>query len=235
MAKKLLLFDIDGTLLESGGAGMASLAQGFAAAFPEVADQPFPNLDLGGATDGGVSQFLFSHFEMEDSPEQRERFYLGYLDTLPRQIAHFRAAGEGFVLPGITDLLSGLQEREDEFILGLLTGNLRRGAEVKLRSYELDHFFSFDDGSYGDDHDDRNELGPIALERVRQTYGVPIDQAIVIGDTSRDVDCARAAGFPVIATATGHASYDALAETDPDYLLHDLSDTEMVLSLLDEV
>ena len=221
----LLLFDIDGTLIETGGAGMASLESGFFDAFPEHRGSSFPGLDLGGATDGSVAMFVFANFGIADIPENRSRYFECYLAHLGSRLVKFFAEGKGRVLPGVRELLGHLATCE-EFELALLTGNIAEGAWMKLRHYELDSYFSW--GAFGCDHPDRNALGPIARERARQNSGhdFPPERIIVIGDTPKDISCARALGGRVVAVATGGHSRAELEQAAPDILLDNLMDHE---------
>jgi len=235
--KSLLLFDIDGTLIDTEGAGLVSLEEGFFRSFPERSGSRFPALDLGGATDGSVVAFLFEHFEIEDHDRHRAHFFRNYEEALAEKLREFLSMKKGRVLPGIPELLARLAERHHDFVLALLTGNTEAGARIKLESFGLDSYFPF--GAFGSDHHDRNQLGPIALERARKATGrsYPTTQALVIGDTGKDIACARACGAKVLAVATGTVSRETLAADSPDGLLDDLSDTaeavELVESLLD--
>lgn len=231
---KLLLFDIDGTLLDTGGAGLVSLRDGFHAAFPEHRERPFPPLELGGATDGGVARHLFQHFGLADTPEHRESFFGHYTVKLSGHLASFAEAGRGRLLSGVENLLAAFEERSHHR-LAVLTGNLREGASIKLRHFRIDRHFPT--GAFGDDHHDRNELGPIARRRARETFGedFPPGDIAVIGDTPRDIACARAFGARAIAVATGGASKECLAAAAPDLLLDDFSDPDAVLDRIEAV
>ena len=225
--RKLLLFDIDGTLLDTGGAGLLSLKEGLREAFPEHRESDFPSLELGGATDHGVVGTIFSHFGIEPSPEHRRRFFSAYTAGLEKTLSDFSDKGKGRVLPGVTTLLSRLSE-DGSYCLGLLTGNLRAGAEIKLRHYGLAHHFTADAGAYGDDHHDRNELGPIARRRAAGIFGEDFapENIVVIGDTLRDIACARAFGAKVLAVATGAADWEDLERGRPDGLVRDLAEID---------
>ena len=161
-ADKLLLFDIDGTLVDTEGAGLRSLEEGFFKAFPHCRGKDFPALDLGGATDSSVVAFLFEHFEIDDHDGHRELFFSQYIIALDGCMNNFRNRGKGRVLPGVPELLGEFERRED-CLMGLLTGNIEAGARLKLRYFGIDHHFCF--GAYGNDHSLRNELGPIAIDR----------------------------------------------------------------------
>lgn len=231
--KSLLLFDIDGTLIDTEGAGLFSLRDGFFRCFPEKADRAFPSLDLGGATDGSVVAFLFEHFEIEDHADHRIRFFRHYEKALEEKLEQFRLEQRGRILPGVPELLARLAERNHDFVLALLTGNTESGARIKLETFGLHEFFPF--GAFGSDHCDRNELGPIALRRAVERTGreFPVDKAIVIGDTVKDIRCARACGARVLAVATGGVSRSELEAASPDAVVDDLADTDAAVSLLE--
>lgn len=231
---RLLLFDIDGTLIDTEGAGLISFSEAFYLAFPEHRGRRFPSLELGGATDHGLIMHLFDHFGLEDLPHHRSRFFESYTGQLAASLEHFSKDGRGRLLPGVTGLLDALAE-DDSVALAVLTGNTEAGARVKLRHFQIDHHFPV--GAYGDDHHDRNELGPIALERARHRFGREFraDEIVVIGDTLRDIACARAFGARVVAVATGAATRAELAAASPDVLLNDFSDLEKVLAALRSV
>lgn len=210
----LVLFDIDCTLVDMGGAGMSALT----AAAVEVFGDEGPPLDLAGSTDSGIVRGLFEHFKVPHDPELEEKFYLSYL---PKMEANLKDASfGGRVLDGVSDLLTNLED--DGHTLGLMTGNIERGAIVKASHYGLAGHFGF--GSYGDDHWDRNKLGPIALERAERATGkrFTADEALVIGDTPKDVRCAHAFGAKCVAVATGSFDEDQLEECGADLVVSDL-------------
>jgi phosphoglycolate phosphatase-like HAD superfamily hydrolase len=140
------------------------------------------------------------------------------------------ARREGAVLPGIVPLLDRLQSRDD-VLVGLLTGNTRRGASLKLRHFGLDHYFDL--GGFGDDHVDRIDVAREALAAVtsRMKGVVDVNRMWVIGDTPGDVRCGRAIGAKVIAVATGDSTHEELAATNPDHLARDFSDVEVLCGL----
>tara|TARA_R110002096_G_scaffold431342_2_gene646490 strand:- start:2712 stop:3434 length:723 start_codon:yes stop_codon:yes gene_type:complete len=232
--RKLLLFDIDGTLVDTEGAGLISLEKGFFEAFPNCSARSFPPLDLRGATDGSVASFLFSHFDLDDDPVHRDRFFKNYAAALDEQLATFRSLGKGRVLPGVKRLLEELHQRE-EFSLGLLTGNIEIGARLKLADYSLNEYFKF--GAFGDDCSIRDELGPVAIERASGGGGAGFspERTVIIGDTPKDIACARACGARVVAVATGGVSSDELRRECPDELLGDFSDTAATLAAIERV
>ncbi len=220
--KKLLLFDIDGTLLTSGGAGERSFSQAFSDAFG-IADD-LSTIDFTGATDTGIVRMLFDKHALEGTPERHTLFHQTYLPHLGNNLSNFR----GQLMPGIPELLPKLRDRPGA-VLALLTGNFSGASKLKLTHYNLAHFFAF--GAFADDSHDRNLLGPVALRRARETFGTeafpdPSRDVLIIGDTPRDIACARACGARVLAVATGKHSRDALAAHAPDFLADDLTRPE---------
>ncbi|MEM9283656.1 MAG: HAD family hydrolase [Verrucomicrobiota bacterium] len=231
---KLILFDIDGTLVDTEGAGLLALESGFFEAFPESRGRTFPPLDLRGATDGSVVAFLFEYFGIPDLEENRIAFFCTYETALRKQLVLFREHGKGRALPGVGVLLDDLANR-NEISLGLLTGNIEAGARTKLEHFSIHHYFEF--GAYGDDDPVRDRLGPIAIERARRVTGrehTP-GSTIVIGDTLKDVSCAKALGARCIAVATGGVSGEVLKTGEPDVILEDFSDVGLTLKIIGEV
>ena len=222
MKPRLLLFDIDGTILDCGGAGPGAVSEGFLEAFDlhDRADA-MPELVFAGATDALIARQLFAAFEIEDTPEHRERFFGAYAKLLRSAIS--RNGDRARILPGVQQLLNHFAEADGQH-LGLLTGNIETGARIKLGHVGVDSHFEF--GAFGDDAEHRDELGPIALDRARRHTGESIepDNAVVIGDTPRDVSCARAAGMKVVAVATGRFSRSELERCEPDAVLDNLED-----------
>ena len=225
--RKLLLFDIDGTLLDTGGAGLRALRSAFLETFAEQGTNgsEFPDLDLAGSTDSGIVRHLFSLFRIELTAENESAFYDTYLARLDRELAGRKA--EGRLLPGIRELLHHLRDNTGH-VLGLLTGNIARGAWKKVAWFDLDGIFEF--GAFGDDHHDRDRLGPVALERAAGHAGIRFDPAetFIIGDTPKDIRCARACGARAVAVATGHSSRESLEEHHPDHLFDDFADLDAV-------
>lgn len=198
-AAKLWLFDIDGTLVDTGGAGMRSLQEATIERFGDHG----PELDLAGSTDLGVVAGIFRHFDRPLTEGETEAFFASYLRRLEWNLAH--GGFPGRVLPGAEELLEELASLPGVAV-GLLTGNLAAGASAKMRHFGLDRHFPF--GAYGCDHADRNLLGPVAIERAARHVGRGFSphEALVIGDTPKDIACARALGAPCVAVATGSFS-----------------------------
>jgi phosphoglycolate phosphatase-like HAD superfamily hydrolase len=221
---KLLLFDIDGTILTSGGCGERAL--GLAVRDFFGAEDDLAGIEIAGRTDTHIARRLLEKYAREFSEAAVEELlghYLRHLAALLPQI-------QGRVFPGIHELLKALHGRDD-VVLALLTGNLVRGAELKLSHYGTWHYFAF--GAFADDHFNRNELGPIAHARARERgHEIPAEHIYVLGDTPHDIACARAFGAKAIAVATGGATRARLAEHAPDALFDDFSDTAAVLRAL---
>lgn len=224
-AHKLFLFDIDGTLLTSGGAGERALRLGFRDRFG--IDDDLSSIEIAGRTDSGIVREMLAAHRLPATPENIAAFLDGYLHHLAQEIPRT----PGRLLPGILPLLDALQPRAD-IVLALLTGNLARGAEIKLRHYGVWHYFEF--GAFADDHHDRNQLGPFAQARARAQRGIefPPERIFVLGDTPHDIACARAIGAKAIAIATGKFSQADLAAHTPDFLFEDLSDLDAVLAAI---
>jgi phosphoglycolate phosphatase-like HAD superfamily hydrolase len=230
MSDRLLLFDIDGTLLDTGGAGAGALLDAAEAVFG-VRREELPPLDLAGATDGGVIRKLFDDARHEFGEEKALAFRECYLRRLHERLQHPDFAGR--LLGGVPELLSHLQGANG-FAIGLLTGNLRRGAQLKLERFGIAHHFA--DGGFGDDGVERNDLGPVAVRRMEQATARAYTpaQVIVIGDTPKDIACAHAMGARCLAVATGKFDRAALSPFAPWLLLDDLAEVERVVEALGE-
>lgn len=220
----LCLFDIDGTLVDTRGAGMASLV----AACREVFGGDGPALDLAGATDLGLWKNLCDHHGSDPGDTAlAARFFDSYHGHLERNLHDPEYPGQ--VIAGAVVLVEALAGHGG-IAMGLLTGNTARGAAIKVRRHALDPYFPF--GAYGCDHADRNFLGPVALERATRHHGRAFDVAAtwVIGDTPRDIACARAMGARVIAVATGGFTAAQLAAHRPDHVCDALDEALPLLT-----
>ena len=213
----LWLFDIDGTLVDTGGAGLTALTEAAVECFGEAG----PELDLAGSTDLGIIQNFLDHFGRAHDPAFVDAFFAFYLERLEWNLAHGGFPGK--VLPGVVDLLERLAETPD-IHLGLLTGNIAGGAAAKMRHFGLDHFFPF--GGYGCDFADRNKLGPVASARATAHTGRAFhpEEIVVIGDTPKDIACAKALGSPCIAVATGRFSVAELRQHAPHRVIASLEE-----------
>jgi phosphoglycolate phosphatase-like HAD superfamily hydrolase len=217
---RLVLFDIDGTLIRTGGAGQR--------AFDQVGELIFhvrngtQRMHFAGRTDPSIIREFFAHHAIEPTPKNFQQFLDAYVFILD----HTLGQHGGQVLPGVTRLLHGFARLPHPPLIGLLTGNIRLGAQIKLLHYGL--WSHFRTGAFGDDHEDRNQLAAIARERGSQALGEPLrgEQVLVVGDTPRDIDCARAIGARVLAVATGPYSIDELRAHRPTWAFPDLSNVE---------
>ena len=224
--RRIILFDIDGTLVRGGPAKYA-----FVDAMRETFGTPgdFERVSFAGKTDPQIARELLvgegiSRRTIDEGLHDLFSRYLAYLEArLPEDPVA--------VLPGVRDLLDALAHFEDVGI-GLLTGNIAGGAQLKLSSGGLWGHFAF--GSYGSDHEERDELPAIAVGRARDLWGerVTADEAVVVGDTPRDVQCGKAGGTRTLAVATGAFSTTDLRSSGPDHVLDDLADTDRVVEIL---
>jgi len=219
-------FDIDGTLVRTGGAGRSAMEAALASEFGAL--DPPGDVPFSGRTDRAIISDLLRGIDMPPTAANLGRCLHAYLRHLPDQLASRR----GEVLPGIGNLLDRLGGLP-AVALGLLTGNVRDGARIKLSHYGL--FGHFDFGGFGDLHENRNDVARAALDEARQTLNTPLDvgRVWVVGDSPHDVRCARSIGARAVAVATGWNTLEELEAEQPDVLLADLSDESRFLALLD--
>jgi phosphoglycolate phosphatase-like HAD superfamily hydrolase len=223
--KTLLLWDIDGTLTLSGGAGMRALRRALQRAFG--VDRSLEDIDYAGRTDSHIIRQIFGKIALPDDHGNLARLLDAYLAELPGELKNPGTR----ILPGIQAALSAIAARPD-FSQALLTGNVERGARIKLGHHGLSEFFKF--GAFADDSEHRNELGPVALRRAREQLGVefPPDRIFVIGDTPHDIACGKVIGANTIAVATGQHSVEELRRYAPFAVLPDLADTPGFLRIV---
>ena len=213
---RLVLFDIDGTLVRTGGAGVKAFAKTFACEF-KVADG-FEHLKFPGRTDIGLVKEFFGFHQIEATPENLQRFFEHYVLWLD----HLLKESKTEVCAGVWELIRDLQALPQAPLLGLLTGNIRLGAEIKLRHFDL--WDVFQTGAFGDEHEDRGQIAALALERGSRLVGKDLrgDEVLVIGDTPLDIRCARAIGAKALAVATGGSELAELKRHQPDWAITDL-------------
>lgn len=226
---KLVLFDIDGTILWSDGAGRRHMEAALTAVFGETGPSDYR---YDGKTDPQIVRDLMTlaGHAQADIDARIDGVMTHYLDGLRGELSDGR--GIVHVFPGIPELLERIEQRDDA-VLGLLTGNVRQGAATKLRAAGIDPE-RFAVGAYGSDHHHRPELPAIAQRRARDELGVDVasDCVIVIGDTPADIECARAIGAGAIGVATGRYSVQELETHAPRAVFRDLSDTDAVVSAI---
>lgn len=214
---RLVLFDVDGTLIHTGGAGKNAFARTFAAAFN--AHDGVRKVNFGGRTDVSLARELFAIHGIAASPENFRKFFDHYAFCLDHVI---QKAGGG-TCRGVLEFINELRFQPKPPMLGLLTGNIRIGAEIKLRRYEL--WEHFETGAFADDGEDRNHIAAAALERGRRLLGANLagEEVLVVGDTLHDIRCGRHIGARVLAVATGGANLEALLRHKPDWVVEDLT------------
>src|ERR1700731_4493205 len=225
MQKRLLLFDIDGTLINSGGAGVEALKVALTERFGIKDD--LHDIEIAGMTDSGIVISILKKHKIPTTAENVAAFLDSYVHFLSLELPRRK----GNLLPGVLELLDKLKMRK-HLVLGLLTGNVSRGAELKLGHYGVWHFFEF--GAFADDHHDRNQLGPFARARAKEKHGreFPEDEIDVIGDTPRDIACGKALGARTVAIATGSWPREALSAHHPAFLFDDLSNVDELMGKL---
>ncbi len=214
---RVVLFDIDGTLVQTGRAGVKAFAKVFSTEFG--AHDGTERMQFAGRTDVSLVREFFRIHDIEPSTANFDRFfdrYAFWLDHLIRDSA-------GAPCRGILDFLDGLQALPNPPLLGLLTGNIRLGAEIKLRHFDL--WETFVTGGFADDHEDRNEIAAAAFRRARRLLGDNLlpHEVVVVGDTPRDIECGRSIGARVLAVATGGATLEELTLHKPDWAVPDLT------------
>ena len=221
---RLILFDIDGTLIDSGGAGTRSLDLALKELFS--IDNAFQGISMAGKTDTQIiKEGLLKHGISVNG--NIDAVITAYLKYLRKEINNDRK----HVNPGIYNLLNTLSFMKD-IGSGLLSGNLESGARIKLEPFKLNDYFPT--GAFGSDDEDRNNLLPVAVKRFEELFRrkIEIDNCIVVGDTPRDVECAHIYGAMCIGVATGPYSFDALSEAGADYVVQDLSNQNTLLQFL---
>jgi phosphoglycolate phosphatase len=224
---KLVLFDIDGTLLWSDGAGRRSMTAALAETFGTAGPADYR---YDGKTDAQIVRDLMTHAGV--SAAEIEARIAALLERYVVLLAEELRGRRLRLFAGVVELLDAL-DADAEMTLGLLTGNVRAGAELKLRAAGLD-FARFRIGAFGSDHAERPALPAIARRRARETLGLdlPGERVIVIGDTPADIACGRGIGARAIAVATGHYGVEELARHAPAAVFATLADTAGVMQAI---
>ena len=213
---RLVLFDIDGTLVHTGGAGVKAFAKVFATEFG--ATDGFERLKFAGRTDISLVREFFEFHKIPATRANFERFFDQYVFWLD----HILAMSKTETCPGVWEFIYDVRALPNPPLLGLLTGNIRLGAEIKLRHFDL--WNAFETGGFADDSEDRGAIAAAACERGSRVLGETLrgDQVLVIGDTPLDIKCARAVNAKVLAVATGGATLEELIGSRPDWAVEDL-------------
>lgn len=224
---RLVLWDVDGTLVHTAGIG--------AAVFDRALEQvlgvaPTTRVLMGGKTDPQIAREYLEHMAAGDA-DQRLPLVVKAVEAEVAAAATLLAE-KGRAMPGVPELLADLAEKGVHQTV--LTGNTQANAAVKLTAFGLQGWLDLEIGAYGSDHADRKELVPIALERARRLRGLEVgpESTWVVGDTANDLLCARAGNARCLLVATGRPSLEELARLQPDAVLADLSDTEAAIRIL---
>ena len=214
---RLVLFDVDATLIHSGGVGVKAFDRAFASEFG--VNDGAKRLKFAGRTDVSLVREFFSNAQIEASPKNFGRFFKAYLLWLEQMIRDC----EGGACRGVLEFYHSLEMLPQPPLIGLLTGNIREGARIKLQHFNLWDKFPF--GAFADDHVDRDRIAAVARQRGGERFGRPLsgDEILVIGDTPMDIRCARAIQARALAVATGSFSVEELLRHAPDWAVPDLS------------
>lgn len=223
---KLILFDIDGTLLHTGGAGRRAMTRSFTEVFR--VNDGFRGISMSGKTDPAILREALDTLGISWNEERVRTFKERYFELLAEEIK--RPNPNKRLMPGVKELLKRLAAHRG-MAVGLLTGNWRKGGYIKLGHFGIDHFFPF--GAFGDDSEAREKLLPSAVKRARRLGIKEIETIWVVGDTPKDVHCATPHGACTLAVATGTSSEEELNRAGATLVLPSLEDVERVLSILE--
>jgi phosphoglycolate phosphatase-like HAD superfamily hydrolase len=214
---KLVLFDIDGTLVRTGHAGTQAFAKTFATEFN--AHHGLDKMNFAGRTDFSLVREFFGLNHIPATPENFARFFERYTFWLDQILSRSHTE----TCPGVWELLRGLRALPQPPIIGLLTGNIRLGAEIKLRHFGLWEEFAF--GGFADDHEERDLIAAAAHDRSHRVLGRRLrgEEMVVVGDTPFDIRCGKAIGAKVLAVATGGAKLEELKKHHPDWAVENLT------------
>jgi phosphoglycolate phosphatase len=229
---RLVLWDIDGTLVQAGEVGRDIFTEAFQAVLGRDPDQVTAKaLVMAGRTDPEIAlEFLAAH-EIAEGEQHWPAFSEALVSALAAKAAVIRERGRA--LPGARETLAALG-RADGVVQSMLTGNLQPNALLKLASFDLDGYLDFEVGGFGSDHHHRPSLVEVARVKAERKYGAAFDGAatVLVGDTPLDVAAGRAGGARVVAVATGPFRADELATTGADAVLEDLADVEAAVAAI---
>lgn len=215
---KLVVFDVDGTLIRTHGAGVKAFERTFASEFGHP--NATQGLNFAGRTDPSIVREVFQKCSIPATDANFRRFFEAYVFWLD----YLLSKSEGEICVGVWNFLSVLRALPHPPLVGLLTGNISLGAEIKLRHFQLWDLFTL--GAFGDDHEDRNKLAGIARDRAVQKLGIPLNGSdiVVVGDTPLDIACARAIHAKTLAVGTGGFTVEELKPYGADWLVQDLNE-----------
>jgi phosphoglycolate phosphatase-like HAD superfamily hydrolase len=227
--KRLILFDIDGTLLHTNGAARRAFQRALLDVYGTTG--PIDTHHFDGKTDPQIARELLSlaGLSQAEIDASLDKLYQAYLSGMLAEVSQPGYAP--LVYPGVREVLAGLSLRTD-LLLGLLTGNIADGAALKLKAAGLHDYFEF--GAFGSDHEQRGQLPAIAVARAQERTGVEFrgKDVVVIGDTPSDIQCGQSLGVFALGVCTGRHTREELLAEGADYVLEDLSDTARVLDIL---
>jgi phosphoglycolate phosphatase len=227
---RLVLFDVDGTLISTRGAGMKAFYRALKHIFDIDVNEEVIRPD--GKTDPLILKELLAYFDLADKWQDKtpDDLFSSYLTCLEEEMGHAREEGLIRILPGVVDLLELLAGQPD-FCVGLVTGNLEKGADIKLKNAGLNGYFRF--GGYGSDSEDRTVLTRVGIRRGTQAVAPrSVENSFVIGDTPLDIRHGHAAGTDVIAVASAKYGMDELRAESPDLLVPDLTSGEDIVRFM---
>lgn len=228
--RRLVLFDIDGTLLSAEGAPRRAFHRAMMEVYGTAG--PIATHRFDGKTDPQIARELLKASGLPDAAIDNglPALWSAYLRELSTEFA--KPGHRTTVLPGVRPLLDRLENQTSDVVLGLLTGNIAEGAALKLASAGIRNAFRV--GAFGSDCERRDGLPPVAVERARDTTGRTFERRdiVIIGDTPSDVTCGSALGVRAIAVATGRHETDELRDAGADHVFSDLSDTEGVVDVI---
>jgi phosphoglycolate phosphatase len=229
---RLVLWDIDGTLVQAGEVGRDIFTEAFQAVLGRTPDQVTARmLVMAGRTDPEIAlEFLAAH-QIAEGEQHLPAFSEALVTALAAKAAVIRERGRA--LPGAREALAALA-RTDGVVQSLLTGNVQPNALLKLASFGLDGYLDFEVGGFGSDHRHRPSLVEVARGKAERKYGTAFDATatVLVGDTPLDVAAGRAGGARVVAVATGPFDVEELTATAPDAVLADLLDTDAAVAAI---
>ncbi|MFM2295286.1 MAG: Phosphoglycolate phosphatase [Verrucomicrobiota bacterium] len=211
-----VLFDIDGTLIRTGGAGVKAFARAGETAFG--IRNGTEHMKFAGRTDTGLAREFCQFHQIPATPENIRHL----LDSYVFWLDHLLPQSKGGVCPGVHKFIKDLRAQKNPPLIGLLTGNIRLGAQIKLGHYGL--WEEFELGAFADDHEERDQIAIAAHKRVSKHFNRELrgEEIVVIGDTPHDIRCGRAIGAKVLAVATGGSKFEEIQAHAPDWCVKDL-------------
>jgi phosphoglycolate phosphatase-like HAD superfamily hydrolase len=226
MKTKLFLFDIDGTMIYTHGIPRKAMRKVLNNRYPNFRYDK--NFNFSGRTDWEIIEHLLRFDKKENTPEIIHKLLGEFAIVLEQGLKNGK---KPFIYPGIEELLKQLNVFDNAY-LGLVTGNIEKGAQIKLNAAGLSQYFPI--GGYGNDSKYRNDLAPLAIKRAQAHYGIYTEKenTWIIGDSIYDIFCAQHNNLRCLAVSTGWTHYDELKSANPEYLVKDLSDVKSILKIL---